>query len=198
MDVKTKFTQFRLFWSSLPEFVCQDENVASQADEPNCWDTGKRSWWADHMSTEQSTSFNTSHLLHDFFLLLSQEHLWSLRWIVFRFPSDGQHTKESLQRLPVALRRLQWDTVQQILQRILKKWLQHFHHLSRSLSLLGEEMSGSGSGSGCMESCLSPTPPFSTENPRSEESSTSRLHPSNFLLLLPLVLSILTFLEQQR
>ncbi|XP_027001211.1 glypican-6-like [Tachysurus fulvidraco] len=139
LDVKAKLSQFKSFWSSLPEIVCQDENVAAGAEETSCWDAGTQDW-------NVSEAFD--ELLFDYPAVAS----------TLRRAYNGYQTHDD-------------DT--------------------------SDEMSGSGSGSGCMESCVPPVPPLYTENPKTEESSTSRLHPCNFLLLLLLVLSILTSLDQQ-
>ncbi|KAF5879926.1 glypican-6-like [Clarias magur] len=65
-DVKAKLSQFRSFWSSLPEFVCQDENVAAPVEDMDCWDVEKRSWYANSMnpqSREGHFSLGTFHTL---------------------------------------------------------------------------------------------------------------------------------------
>ncbi|GAA6073101.1 glypican-6-like, partial [Tachysurus ichikawai] len=140
VDVKAKLSQFKSFWSSLPEIVCQDENVAARAEETSCWDAEKQDW-------NVSEAFD--ELLFDYPAVAS----------TLRRAYNGYQTHDD-------------DT--------------------------SDEMSGSGSGSGCMGSCLPPVDPLYTENPKTEESFTSRLHPCNFLLLLLLlVLSILTSLDQQ-
>ncbi|KAI5107562.1 glypican 6b precursor [Silurus meridionalis] len=53
-DVKGKLSEVKSFWSSLPEFVCQDENVAAPADEMNCWDGEITSW---NVSNAANTEF---------------------------------------------------------------------------------------------------------------------------------------------
>lgn len=61
-DVKGKLSLFKSFWSSLPEFVCQDENVAAREDETNCLDGEELHWYANNTYTKQYRSFNSSHV----------------------------------------------------------------------------------------------------------------------------------------
>ncbi|MCJ8732128.1 hypothetical protein PDJAM_G00207470 [Pangasius djambal] len=57
-DVKGKLSQFKSFWSSLPEFVCQDENVAARPDETNCWDGEKQGWNISDVFDEEFMDFS--------------------------------------------------------------------------------------------------------------------------------------------
>ncbi|TTH08274.1 Conserved oligomeric Golgi complex subunit 3 [Bagarius yarrelli] len=140
VDVKWKLSGFKSFWSSLPEFVCQDENVAARADETNCWDAEERGWNISEVLTEEFIDFSAM------VSALKQAY-------------NGYQLHED-------------DS--------------------------SDEISGSGSGSGCIESCVSSLPPLFTETPETEGSSSSHLPSCNLFLLLLLVLSIITSLEQQR
>ncbi|KAF4087401.1 hypothetical protein AMELA_G00095100 [Ameiurus melas] len=56
-DVKGKLSQFKSFWSSLPEFVCQDENVAAREDETNCLDGDEPHWNISEVYDEEFIDF---------------------------------------------------------------------------------------------------------------------------------------------
>ncbi|KAM9487277.1 glypican-6-like [Clarias gariepinus] len=58
-DVKGKLSQFRSFWSSLPGFVCQDENVAARVEDTDCWDVEKQSWNITDVFDEELIDFQT-------------------------------------------------------------------------------------------------------------------------------------------
>lgn len=99
-DVKGKLSQFRSFWSSLPGFVCQDENVAARVEDTDCWDVEKQSWCANNVIPQSSEGHFSLHTFHTlcfvFFFFLNQEHHGCVWWRVNRLPDNDQHAKACL------------------------------------------------------------------------------------------------------